>query len=104
MSDKKFLEFVIGQLENVGEISYKKLLTEYGLYSNGNLFGIIFDNELFIKPTKSGKAFINKSPLHAKEKPGFLNKDKLEDKEWICQLVRITIKELSEAKIFKKNE
>jgi len=33
-SDKKFVEFVLGQIENEGQISFKMMLGEYELYIN----------------------------------------------------------------------
>lgn len=74
---------------------------EYGIYSDGILFGLICDNKLFIKPTKSGREFIGavvESPPYPGAKPSFLIEDKIEDGEWLSKLVRISIKELPEPK------
>ena len=43
-SDQKFVDFVIHQIKNAGEISAKKMFGEYGVYSDGKLFGLICDN------------------------------------------------------------
>ena len=34
-SDISFVEFIVEQIENAGEITYKKMFGEYGLYSDG---------------------------------------------------------------------
>ncbi|MFN8344357.1 MAG: TfoX/Sxy family protein [Spirosomataceae bacterium] len=57
-SDQNFVDFVLEQIKNAGEITAKKMFGEYGLYSDGKLFGLICDNKLFIKPTNLGREFI----------------------------------------------
>jgi TfoX/Sxy family transcriptional regulator of competence genes len=98
VSDVKFVEFVMDQLTNSGEVSVKKMFGEYGVYADGKLFGLICDNRLLIKPTRAGKAFIGEDVVEAPPYPGakpcFLIEEKLEDREWLSALVRITLKEL----------
>jgi len=104
-TDKSFVDFVLDQIENAGEITAKKMFGEYGVYSNGKIFALICDNKLFIKPTEAGRAFIKEvveSPPYPGAKLSFLIEDRLEDREWISQLVRITVKELPEPKPKKK--
>ena len=57
-SDQAFVDFVLDQIENAGEITAKKMFGEYGIYSDGKIFALVCDNKLFIKPTLSGRAFI----------------------------------------------
>ena len=38
-SDKGYLEFVLGQIKNAGEITANNMFGEYVVYSNGKLFG-----------------------------------------------------------------
>ena len=96
-SDQNFLNFVLEQIRNAGEITTKKMFGEYGIYSEGKLFGLICDNKLFIKPTKSGREFIvnviEASPYEG-AKPSFLIEDKIEDSDWLSELIRISVKEL----------
>ncbi len=86
------------QIENAGEITAKKMFGEYAIYSNGKIFGLICDNKLFIKPTNSGRAFIGndvvEAPAYKGAKPSFLIEDKIEDRAWLSELVRITVNEL----------
>ena len=79
---------------------------EYGIYADGKIFGLICDNKLFIKPTNTGKTFFKKvveAPPYPGAKTYFLIEEKLEDREWLSELVRITVKELPEPKP-KKNK
>jgi TfoX/Sxy family transcriptional regulator of competence genes len=96
-SDKDFVDFVTGQINNVGEITAKKMFGEYGLYADGKLFGLICDNKLFIKPTQAGREFIGaviESPPYEGAKPSFLIEEKIEDSDWLSELISISLKEL----------
>ena len=106
-SDKQFIEFVTDQIRNAGQISYKMMFGEYGLYSDGKLFALVCDNRLFIKPTESGRKFIKdvvEAPPYPGASPRFLIEEKLEDHEWLSNLVRITLRELPEPKKKKKKK
>lgn len=105
-SDQKFVDFVLEQIENAGEITAKKMFGEYGIYADGKIFGLIADNKLFIKPTESGRAFIGgdllEAPAYEGAKSSFLIEEKIEDRKWLSELVRISIKELPMPKLKKK--
>ena len=104
-SDQNFVNFVIEQIKYPGEITAKKMFGEYGIYAEGKLFGLICDNKLFIKPTISGREFIGdviEAPPYKGAKPSYLIEDKIEDSEWLSELVRITVKELPDPKLKKK--
>lgn len=106
-SDKEFVDFVLDQIENAGEITARKMFGEYGVFSDGKIFALICDNKLFIKPTQAGRAFIKdvvEAPPYQGAKPSFLIEDKIEDREWLSELVRISLKELHEHQPIKKNK
>jgi TfoX/Sxy family transcriptional regulator of competence genes len=96
-SDLSFVEFIVEQIESAGEITYKKMFGEYGLYSDGIIMALICDDQLFIKPTDAGRAFINdleEAPPYPGAKPYFLIENQFDDREWISNLVRVTVEEL----------
>lgn len=106
-SDKYFVDFVLDQIENAGEIQCKKMFGEYAIYSDGKLFGLICDNKLFIKPTEAGRAFIEdlvEAPPYPGAKLSFLIGDKIEDRDWLSHLIIISLKELPEPKPKKKKK
>ena len=78
---------------------------EFGIFSNGKIFGLVCDNQLFIKPTEGGRAFI-KDVLEAPPYPGaklyFLIEDQIEDRDWLSELIRISVKELPPPKPKKR--
>ncbi|MEZ4943916.1 MAG: TfoX/Sxy family protein [Cyclobacteriaceae bacterium] len=106
-TDKKFVEFVVDQIEKAGTITAKSMFGEYGIFSDGKIFGLVCDNKLFIKPTLAGRAFI-KNVVEAPPYPGaknwFLIEEELEDIKWLSQLIRITLKELPSPKPRKKKK
>ncbi len=105
-SSKDFLDFVLDQINHAGEISAKMMFGEYGVYSDGKLFGLVCDNQLFIKPTEGGRKFIGdvvEAPPYEGAKLSFLIEN-LENSDWLSELVRITVKELPEPKPKKKKK
>ena len=104
-SNPDFVEYVLSQIENAGEITAKKMFGEYGVFSDGKIFALICDNKLFVKPTEGGRKYIGnvvESPPYPGAKPSFLIEDKLEDREWLSQLIKITLAELPDPKPKRK--
>jgi len=100
-SEQKFVDFIIDQIGFSEQVTNKKMFGEYGLYFDNKLFGLVCDNKLFIKPTQSGREYISEvveaSPYPG-AKPSFLIEEKLDDREWLRNLVKITVNELPEPK------
>ena len=106
-SDKSFVKYVVDQIGNAGKITFQQMFGEYGVYSDGKLFGLICDNKLFVKPTNAGRDFIRnivEAPPYPGAKLSFLIEEKLDDRFWLSELVRITIKELPEPRQKKKKK
>ncbi len=104
-SDKDVIEFIVEQIEDAGEITYIKMFGEYGIYSDGKIFGLICDNKLYIKPTKAGREFIGnvvEAPPYPGAKNYFLIEEQLADSEWLSELVRLSVVELPLPKPKKK--
>ena len=104
-SDKSFVEFIVEQIGNASVITYKKMFGEYAIYSDGKIVALICDNQLFVKPTEGGRSFIG-NVVEASPYPGaklnFLIDDQFEDRDWLSNLIRITVNELPEPKPKKK--
>ncbi len=100
-SDKSFVLFVVEQMQNGGEIRYRKMFGEYAIYYNDKVVALVCDNQLFVKPTRAGELLIGEairqSPYPG-AKPSFLIGDQIEDREWLCALIAATEKELPPAK------
>jgi TfoX/Sxy family transcriptional regulator of competence genes len=106
-SDQEFVDFIVDQLENAGDITSRKMFGEYVIYCDGKVTALVCDNQLFVKPTEAGRSFIGdvvEAPPYPGAKTSFLIEDGFEDRDWISDLVRITAKELPEPKPKKKKK
>ena len=52
-SSKDYLDFILGQLSGLDDITYRPMMGEYILYYRGRIFGGIYDDRLLIKPVKA---------------------------------------------------
>ena len=52
-SSKDYLNFVLEQLSQLEEITYRAMMGEYILYYRGKVIGGIYDDRLLVKPVKS---------------------------------------------------
>ena len=57
-SSKEYLDFILEQLSELDEISYRAMMGEYILYYRGRIVGGIYDDRLLVKPVKSAIALI----------------------------------------------
>ncbi len=57
-SSKEYLDFILEQLSELEEITYRKMMGEYILYYKGRIFGGIYDDRFLIKPVKTALAMI----------------------------------------------
>jgi TfoX/Sxy family transcriptional regulator of competence genes len=104
-TNKEFVDFIVEQIENSGIITYKKMFGEYVLYSDGKVVALICDNQLFVKPTEGGRVFIGdvkEAPPYPGAKMSFLIEDKIDNRDWLSELIRITARELPDPKPKKK--
>lgn len=95
-SSMEFVQYAADQMRNAGEITYKKMFGEYGIYCDGKIIGLICDNQLFIKITEAGKKlcpdFEEEAPYEG-SKPFLLVED-IDDRELLTELVVETFREL----------
>lgn len=106
-SQQKFVDFIIEQIGIPEQITYKKMFGEYGLYFGDKMFALVCDDKLFIKPTSSGREYIDdviEEAPYSRAKPCFLIEEKIEDSIWLRKLVEVTVKELPEPKPKKKHK
>ena len=106
-SDLSFVEFVVDQVDEDCAVTHKRMFGEFGLFSDGKMFAVICDNQLFVKPTESGRAFIGKvveAPPYPGAKLSLLIGDQIEDAGWLSELVRITTRELPAPKPKKRKK
>jgi TfoX/Sxy family transcriptional regulator of competence genes len=106
-SDLEFVKFVADQIDPSLDIRYRKMFGEYGIWSNDKIVALICDNQVYIKPTEAGRAFIGnvvEAPPYPGAKNSFLIGDQIEDSEWLSELIRISEAELPKPKPRKKKK
>lgn len=97
-SKLEFVEYVAEQCRGAGEITFKKMFGDYGIYCNGKFFGLFSDDEFFIKITKAGERYgLPKKPPYSGAKDYFLIED-VDNAEFLTELITETVKELPEPK------
>ncbi len=103
-STKDYLDYVLEQLSELDDISYRAMMGEYVLYFQGKVFGGIYDNRFLVKPTKFAKALMPDAPYElpyegAKE---MLMIEDIEDRDFLSQLLNAMVVELPAPKKKKK--
>jgi TfoX/Sxy family transcriptional regulator of competence genes len=53
VSSKDYLEYILEQLSDLDDISYRAMMGEYIIYYRGKIIGGIYDNRFLIKPVKT---------------------------------------------------
>ena len=56
-SSKDYLQFILEQLSDLEEITYRAMMGEYILYYRGKIVGGIYDDRLLVKPVKSAISY-----------------------------------------------
>ena len=51
-SSKAYLDFILAQLSQLEEISYKAMMGEYIIYYRGKIVGGVYDDRFLVKPVK----------------------------------------------------
>ena len=95
-SHKAFVDYITEQLGGAGEIRAKPMFGEYGLYCDGKFFGMICDNQLFVKITDAGRNRFSDLPEAAPypgAKPYFLVEN-VDNRELLSALTTVTCQAL----------
>lgn len=95
-STKSYLNYVLEQLSGLEDISSRAMMGEYIIYCCGKVVGGIYDDRFLVKPTKSAVAMM---PDARREFPyagakEMLLVDNMEDKDFLCKLLRAISEEL----------
>ena len=57
-SSKEYLDFILEQLSELEEVTYRAMMGEYIIYYRGKIVGGIYDDRLLVKPVKSAIALM----------------------------------------------
>ena len=103
-SSKEYLNFILGQLSGLEEITYKPMMGEFIIYYRGKIVGGIYDDRLLVKPVKSAISYM---PIVSCELPyegakEMLLVDEVDNKEFLTGLFHAMYDELPTPKPKKK--
>lgn len=103
-SSKEYLEYVLEQLSELEDISYRAMMGEFILYYKGKVIGGIYDDRFLVKPTKSAARMM---PDAEKELPyegakEMLLVDDIDNKAFLKDLLEAMYEELPNPKKKRK--
>ena len=95
-STREYLIFIIDQLSDLEDITYRPMMGEFILYYRGKIIGGIYDDRLLLKPTKSAIRRLPNAP-HEPPYPGakeLLVVDEVDNREFLSALLRAMYEDL----------
>ena len=102
--EKNYLQFVLEQLSELDEITYRTMMGEFIIYYRGKIIGGIYDDRLLVKPTKSAIAYMT-DPVYEVPYEGakeMLLVEEVDQKEFLTGLFHAMYDELPLPKPKKK--
>ena len=99
-SSKEYLNYLLDQLSDLNEISFRQMMGEYIIYYKGKIIGGIYDDRFLVKKTESS---IKKMPNASLELPyegakEMLLVDEIDNRNFLKDLILEMYKELPEPK------
>jgi TfoX/Sxy family transcriptional regulator of competence genes len=103
-SSQEYLEFILGQLSELDEVTYRAMMGEFIIYYRGKIVGGIYDDRLLIKPVRSAISYMTTASYElpyegAKE---MLLVDEVDNKEYLTGLFNAMYEELPVPRSKKK--
>lgn len=105
-SSREYLEFVLGQLSGLEEITHRAMMGEYILYYRGRIIGGIYDDRLLVKPVP---AAVSRMPEAPRELPyegarPMLLVGNVDDRDFLTELIGAMYEELPAPKPKKRRQ
>lgn len=93
---KDYLQYILDQISDLDNITYRQMMGEYILYYNWKIIWWIYDNRLLLKPTNKVKKLINNLEMQipypwAKE---MIYVDNVDNSDYLKELINETYNEL----------
>ena len=92
-SNTDFVQYIADQCAGAGEIAVRKMMGDYCVYCDGILFGLICDNNFYLKVTEPGKALLKEiilRPPYEGAKDYFYIID-VDDRDYLARLIKATL-------------
>lgn len=103
-SNKEYLDFIWGQLNDLEDITYRAMMGEYILYYKGRIVGGIYDDRLLVKPVEAALDYMPEAEyeLPYEGAKGMLLVDDVDNAEYLTGLFEAMYDELPAPKMKKK--
>lgn len=62
-SSKEYLQFLLDQLSDLKEITYRMMMGEYILYYRGKIAAYVCDDRLLVKPVPAAREILPHAPM-----------------------------------------
>ena len=95
-SSKEYLNFILEQLSDIPNISYRAMMGEYIIYYNKKVIGGIYDDRFLVKPTASAQELMPDAPLELPYEGAkkMLLVENVDDRAFLQELLDALYKEL----------
>ena len=95
-SSKEYLEYILDQLSDLDDISYRAMMGEYIIYYRSKIVGGIYDDRFLVKPVKAAITMMPEAEMEvpyegAKE---MLLVDDVENRRFLRELLEAMYNEL----------
>ena len=103
-SSKEYLEYILEQLSDLDDITYRAMMGEYIIYYRGKIIGGIYDDRFLVKPVKSAMAMMPDASMelpYEGAKEMILIGD-VEDRDFLSELLEAMYDELPAKKKKRK--
>ena len=103
-SSKEYLNFILEQLSELEDISYRAMMGEYIIYYKGRIVGGIYDDRLLVKPVKSAIDYMPdaKYELPYERAKAMLLVDNVDNRKYLMDLFEVMFDELPVPNVKKK--
>ena len=103
-SSKEYLDFVLEQLSELTDISFRAMMGEYIIYYQGRVIGGIYDDRFLVKNTKAAKELMPDAPLEVPYEGGkeMLLVEDIDNKAFLKELFESMVGKLPLPKKKKK--
>ena len=103
-SSKEYLEYILDQLDDLDDITYRAMMGEYIIYYHGKIVGGIYDDRFLVKPVNAALEMMPDANMElpyegAKE---MLLVENVEDREFLRNLLESMYEELPAPKRKRK--
>lgn len=103
-SSKEYLNYILEQLSEIEQITYRPMMGEFIIYYQGKVIGGIYDDRFLVKPPQSAKRLMPEAALELPYQGGkeMLLVDDPDDREHLKELMISMFPELPEPKKKKR--